>query len=407
MFTQNEERILEWLRRNPECGLVELAANCEMARSSAHTAIQTLLSRGILQNVRPNGRAKYRIAGRDAIERAAQNMLEQFRAAVAVESSNASRPRLVFTDCYVLPDEYLETLGGYYDISVCEDDGYFHNAEAFDERTKDAEVIIRFDSSVIDRPFLQARPNLRGVVLPVCFPDNIDLQACQDFGVIVKQADPTTQKYFSSTHVEFAVQATLNLLNPLRSGTQLTDYHWHTDLGTELFGKNVGIIAGNTNIRSLVEIFQAFGCTVRAASTSPTPPMPSEFGLVAYRDVEELWDWSNILIALDGARLNLDSLLIREGKPRYLINLSTTMKFDPRCAIEALESGRLAGLAIDAIPFQWSETMSRQEIIDAMEQLSKTPSVLLTPEMGILTEESIQRNYAQTFEMLMALRSEL
>jgi phosphoglycerate dehydrogenase-like enzyme/predicted transcriptional regulator len=407
MFTQNEERILEWLRRNEECGLVELAANCSMARSSAHTAIQSLLERGILLNVRPNGRAKYRIADRDAIERAAQHMLEKFRAAVAVETSNRARPHLVFTDCYVLPSEYLETLGGYYDITVSSDEGYLHNAEAFNERTLDAEVIVRYDFSPIDRDFIQARPKLKGVVFPTCFPVNVDLQACKDFGVIVKHADPVTQKYFSSTHVEFAVHATMTLLNPLRQTKNLADYHWHTNLGGELFGKNIGLVAGNTNIRSLVEIFQAFGCTVRAASTAATPPMPSEFGLVAYRDANELWDWCDILIALDGAQPNLNALLERGERPRYLINLSTTVEFDTELALRALEAGHLAGLAIDVVPFTWSETMSRQEMNTVHAKLQGFPNVLITPEMGVLTEESIQRSYTQTFEMLMALRLDI
>lgn len=407
MFTQNEERVLGWLRTHTECGLVELATHCDMARSSAHTAIAHLLDMEVVQNVRPGGRAKYRIADRDAIERAATKLLGNFRAAVTPDVSSNHRPRLVFTDCYTLPAEFLGTLGGYYDITTAPDHGALHNAAEFAERTMDAEVIVRYDASPIDREFLQARPLLKGVVLPTCFVINVDLQACKDFGVIVKHADSVTQKYFSSTHVEFAIHATLTLLNPLRPSYDLNNYHWHTDLGGELFGRNVGLVAGNSNIRSLVEIFQAFGCTVRAASTAATPPMPSEFGLIAYRDVSELWQWSDVFIALDGAQPDFDSLLQGGPGPDYLINLSTMTQLNSDLALAALDSGRLQGLAQDVVPFSWNTMMTSQEMHDSFQRLAENSKVLLTPEMAILTEDSINRNYAQTFELLMALRSEI
>jgi phosphoglycerate dehydrogenase-like enzyme len=407
MFTQNEERILEWLRRNDECGLVELAEHCSLARSSAHTALQHLLEMGVIQNVRPAGRAKYRIADRDALERAAQRMLDEFRSAVTVEHTARTRPRLVFTDCYVLPDEYLESLGGYYEITVCPDLGAMRNTAAFYERTLDAEVVVRFDSAAITREFLQARPSLKALMFPTCFPRNVDFQACKDFGIIVKHADPVTQKYFSSTQVEFAVHATFSLLNPFRTIGDATEYHHHHNLGNELFGKNVGLVAGNTNIRSLVEIFQAFGCMVRAASTAVTPPMPSEFGLVSFRNVTELWKWADILIALDGARPNLNTLFALDECPQYVLNLSSSADLDVHGALSAVESGKVQGLALDNAPYSWSDDLSDQAVQMAFDRLGSFPNVILTPEMGIHSKESNERNHVQTFEMLMALRSEL
>jgi phosphoglycerate dehydrogenase-like enzyme/predicted transcriptional regulator len=407
MFTRNEARILDWLRQHDECGLVELAANCSMARSSAHTALANLLSMGVVQNIRPSGRGKYRIADRDAIERAAQRLIDEFRTAVSVETSRRVRPRLVFTDCYVLPDEYLETLGGYYEITVAPDLGALRNAAKFEERTRAAEVVVRFDSAPITRDFLQARPALKALVFPTVFPRNVDVQACKDFGVIVKHADPVTQKYFAATHVEFAVHATFTLLNPLRPIEDPAEYHHHRNLGNELFGKNVGLVAGTTNIRSLVEIFQAFGCTVRAASTAPTPPMASEFGLVSFRDVTELWDWADVLISLDGARPNLNQLLRRKVCPDYVINLSSSAELDIYEALNAIASGSIAGLALDHAPYVWNDALSDSEAREALARLGSFPNVLLTPEMAIHSRESNERSFAHTFDMLMALRTEL
>ncbi len=402
MFTSHERTILDQLHQRGEVELATLAGTTEIPRSSAYVALRHLVEMGVLEATKQGGVTRYRIATRDVLERVVQHISDEFRAAVLTPASH-EKPELVFTDGYGLPESQLRELRTRYGITKFSAPGIV-DQETFVRRTRNADVIVTFDYSVVDRAFLKSVPRLKAVVSPACFPLTIDVEACEDFGVIVVHPNPITQKYYATRQVEYAVNAAFRLVQPMHRAAKIAQYDWRECIGEDLFAKNVGIMTGGTNIRPLVEIFQAFGCDVGAATSDPVPLLSSEFGLNGYMDLDALWDWSDILITLDGADVDLDAFLTRDTSPKYIVIMSSQVDFDIDLIQSRLDSGAIAGLALDMVPQRWRSSYGDSELTTRMEGLAALKNVIVTPEAGVFSVDSMRRSHLQVFKMLMSLQ---
>lgn len=393
MFTPNEQALLDALKLDRSSDLASLARRTGLARSSAHSALQNLIAIGVVQTQRLGGKTNYTIASRDAIERAIGNLVQQFRQAVSTGDRETQKPRLVFSDLYIPPSSHLELLRTKYEVTTYEDSPSQVPSDLLTERSKGAQVVVRFDTAPITRDYLLANPDLRALHFPTCFPENVDWEACAEFGVKTTHPDPITQNYFTNTHTEFAVHAALITVRNLKSRSEVPSYRWDQHLDEDLYGKHVGIVTARTNIRTLVEIFRAFGCEVDAATEASPPPMPTEQGIRSWSSIDELWHNSEIIIVLDGASLDVDELMARPSTPKRLVAMSSQMTLNFDSLREHLASGRLLFAVIDV---QAGKTNN-------LEALALRDDVLITPERSILSKGSLRNSYQQTVDTLMSL----
>lgn len=408
MFTFNELTVVEYLRAHPFVDFSRLVEGTGLAKSSAHVVLSRLTELGVVETRKGTGSrsVKYAIAPRDVVERAAADLLSEFRKALYPTEYGGTKPRLVFTDSYVLPEPQLQELRHRYDVVTYDESPTYVNDDLLRTRSLDAEVIVRFDFGAVDRKFLRKMPRLRAIVLPNCEPSNIDFQACKEFGVQVRHADIRSQKYFARTQLEYVVNAAFSLMRPLQSASIAVREGqgiWSSKYGEELGGKRVGILFSDSDLSRMVEVFRSLGCDVRAANALASPPLATQFGLQGYSSLREVWDWSDLLVLIDSPQVDLDALLRSPRSPAYLIVTNRKAAFDKSVMADALAGGRIRGLALDYLDEPETVASDTWNASRFLGPLFDLPNVLATPELGVLSTESLKRSYEQTFAMLMDL----
>ena len=116
MFTDNELRILKYLKAHPDVDFRMIVENCRLPRSSTHAALRHLLDRGVVTVRSRSHDSRYQLATRDVIEQLGARLLADFRNVLLPDTSSTAKPRLVFVDNYSLSDSQLHELRNRYDI---------------------------------------------------------------------------------------------------------------------------------------------------------------------------------------------------------------------------------------------------------------------------------------------------
>lgn len=412
MFTENERQVLSLLRTNKSLGLTQLAEMTGLARSSAHAAVQNLVALQVVHRGGTIGKALYSLAQRDDLERAAQNMLAEFRATVLPEVDLNRHPVLSFVDNYVLPEVQLQELRSLYDVRTYDESHAYISDDVFEERSADADVIVKFDRQTIDRKFLSACSKLKAIVFVECCVTNVDLEACEQFGVELHIPDQMTHKYYASTQVEYALNAVLTLMKPLSGLRYQLDnvdnfYDWRRNVGQDVFGKRYGIVFENGNVGNFVQAFELLGCRVSAANTLAFPPLPSHMGLRSYSTIEEMWQSCDIFQVIDGVHIDIEQLLRSDRVPPYLILASGYARYNAETLRELVLEGRIKGLAIDELPDDWAASESQEQFAAAIDPLRDLPNTYVTSEAQVFSKEAIARSHIRVANVLKNLAPRL
>jgi len=262
-----------------------------------------------------------------------------------------------------------------------------------DDAPADAEILLLRDGSV-DAGTLDDTPNLRRVVRIELGAGSVDEDACASRGVVV---DTVASPALLSV-AEHAVLATLALLKRLqRATTELREgkivdgvtpavttqdsyaFNWTgLEKWEALYGKTVGLVGIGRIGSHAARLFRAFGADVVYWKPNPLSP-DEEVGLgVRYVGFDELLALSDC-VSLHNRftpvteRMMDDRAfgLMRQGS--FFVNTARGRLVDEEALVRALESGRLAGAALDVF---WMEPLPPDSpLLDA-------PNVLLTPHTG-------------------------
>ncbi len=165
-------------------------------------------------------------------------------------------------------------------------------------------------------------------------------------------------------------------------------------VGNELTGKTIGIVGlGKIGTRS-AELFHAFGCNILAHSRSIHKNAPA---YVEQVELASLLERSDVVVLHcplnDSTRglINKDSLA--KMKPSaYLINLARGPVVVSRDLADALNSGVIAGAAIDVF--------DKEPPLNADEPLLAAKNTILTPHIAFATEESMSIRAEIVFDNL-------
>jgi glyoxylate reductase len=211
--------------------------------------------------------------------------------------------------------------------------------------------------------------------------DNIDLATAHSLGILVSN----TPGVLTAATAEFALTLMLNLLRRVNQGEQLVRTGnwkgWEPTqlLGSSLAGKNVGIVGAGRIGQALAKLVTLLGANVAYTSRSPKPEFEAELA-AKYMSFEDLLKWSEILsLHLPGGAstrhlLNRQSLAIMQ-KGAYLINTGRGTSVDERALAEALQSGHLAGAALDVYEH---EPLIHPDLLVC-------PHLILAPHLGSAT----------------------
>jgi D-3-phosphoglycerate dehydrogenase len=261
-------------------------------------------------------------------------------------------------------------------------------------------LVVRGRSLVSAEVVDAGRPRLRVIGRAGVGVDNIDLEAARRAGVVVVHA-PLAATLSVAEH-------TLALMFALARGVPAADAslrrgEWRKSeiQGRELFDKTLGLIGAGRIGRAVAQRASALGLRVLAHD----PLVPAETIRQAGAQPVEL---SRLLEESDYVSLHLPleestrgligrAELARMKNGARLISTSRGGILDEVALLEALESGRLAGAALDVF---------EQEPPGAS-PLVQHPAVIVTPHIAAQTVEAQARASADIVaEVLAALRGE-
>ncbi len=258
-----------------------------------------------------------------------------------------------------------------------------------------ADALLVRSATKVDAELFAAAPRLSVVGRAGVGVDNVDVPAATARGVLVLNAP--TANVVSATEHTFAILFALLRQVPAAAAS-MAQGKWEKAkfVGSELAGKTVGIV-GLGQVGSRVALrARAFEAKIVAFDPYLPAARAKEMG-VPLLDLPELLAASDIvtLHATAGEKgktlLGAPELaLMRKGS--ILVNVARGNLVDRAALLASLESGHLAGAALDVFD---------PEPPSADEPLLRLPNVIATPHLGASTVEAQERVSLQTVESLL------
>lgn len=172
---------------------------------------------------------------------------------------------------------------------------------------------------------------------------------------------------------------------------------WQQTVGTELWGRTLGIIGlGRLGIR-VAAIGTAFGMKVIAWSENLTEEVAHEAGaeLVSKEELLRTADFVSLHTRLsERTRGTIGAAELEMMKPTaFLINTSRGALVDETALVHALESGAIAGAGLDVYT---------TEPLPATHPLRGAPNVVLSPHLGYVAIDAYMRHFAAVVDAIEA-----
>ena len=243
---------------------------------------------------------------------------------------------------------------------------------------------------------LQSAPHLELVARAGVGVDNIDLAATGARGIRVVNAPTAATASVAELTVAFCLLLVRGLYPSIASAK---DGKWERGTrGREIAGKTVGFVGYGRIAREVARRLAPFG----ARTIAFDPFVPKSGDATEMRPLDALLAESDVVsvhAALTPENHHLiDARALAKMRPgAYLINVARGALVDESAVVAALDSGRLAGAALDVFE---TEPPTRRELL-------AHPRVVPTPHVGASTEEAQRRAGSETVdEVLRALRGE-
>lgn len=247
-------------------------------------------------------------------------------------------------------------------------------------RCKDADVLM-LANMPLKASVLRACDHLKFIDVAFTGVDHVDLAAAKEMSVAVSNA----AGYSTQAVAELTIGQMISLL---RNVAQTEDRCRHAGtkaglVGRELGACTVGIIGTGAIGQRVAQLCRAFGCQV--LGYAPRPKKEAET-LLTYVPLEELLRRSDIVSLHcplnDSTRGMIDAeqlALMKQGA--YLVNMARGPVVDSVALADALNSGHLAGAAIDV--FETEPPLAENH------PLMEAKNCRVTPHIAFASQESM------------------
>jgi phosphoglycerate dehydrogenase-like enzyme len=298
-------------------------------------------------------------------------------------------------------DDWQNVASGVVDWSVLEGIGQVHflhdypaDTATLIQRLQGFDVIcVMRERTPFDKALLQGLPKLKLLLTGGLRNAAIDIPAAKALGIQVCGTDSYKHAAPELTWA-LIMASTRHLLteaNSLRAGG------WQVGLGGDLHGKTLGILGLGSIGQKVARFGQVFGMRVIAWSENLTPERAAESG-VTWVSKRELFEQADILtvhlVLSERSRGLVDAEALGWMKPSaHLVNTARGPIVDEQALLHALESGTLAGAALDVFA---------EEPLPLDHPFRRLPNVLATPHVGYVSEQNYRQFYQQMIEDIQA-----
>jgi len=266
-------------------------------------------------------------------------------------------------------------------------------------------VLSVFVGSRVDRPLLEACPDLRLVATRSTGYDHVDLAACAARGVAVANV-PTYGENTVAEHTFALILALSRNVHKAWVRTQRGDFSIQGLQGFDLRGRTIGLVGvGHIGLHT-AKIARGFGMTVLAADPRPQPLLAELIGF-DYVELDELVARADIVslhAPLTPATRHLvgRELLKRFKRGALLVNTARGGLIDTEALLWALDEGFLAGAGLDVLEGEELLTEDRRRLALERDEaslrvlvenqlLAGREDVVVTPHVGFDSVEAVQR----------------
>ena len=227
--------------------------------------------------------------------------------------------------------------------------------------------------------------------------DMYDLEAATEAGLIVTNVP----EYSPNAIAEFAVTsalATVRQLNKIQANMAKQDFRWAKDMiSREIRSMTVGIIGTGRIGRITAQILKGFGAEIIAYDLYQNDDA-KEF--LTYKDsVEEVVKEADLIsihmpATKDNHHLFNDDLfnLMKDGS--FLVNTARGMIVDTAALLRALDSGKLAGAALDTyeneMPYVTKDFTDKEIEDEIFKELVNREDVIFTPHIAFYTDTAVE-----------------
>lgn len=247
-------------------------------------------------------------------------------------------------------------------------------------------LVVMRERTPLTASLLERLPALRLVVTSGMRNASIDVAAARERGIVVCGTASNSEP---PTELTWALILALSRNIVEAATAPRNDGPWSAGVGTDLFGKQLGLIGlGRIGSRS-ARIGAAFGMDVVAWSPHLTEERAAEGGARFSGSLEALLAESDVVsvhVALGEGTRGLigrrELALMR--RTAVLVNTSRAAIVDQQALIKALRNGTIAGAGLDVFDL---------EPLLANDSIRTVPNLVATPHLGYVT----QRNYATYF----------
>jgi glyoxylate reductase len=276
-----------------------------------------------------------------------------------------------------IPSSVLTLLESRHTVDLYSGDAAISRDELL-RRVADREALLCLLTDTIDLAVLEAAPLLKIVANIAVGYDNIDVAAARSRGVIVTN----TPDVLTEAVAEFTWALILGIARRVAEGDRLIRSGgwkgWGLDfmLGTELRGKQLGIIGPGRIGRAVAAKAPAFGMSVAFAGRGRTAQAP-------FVSVDELLVSSDVVSIHAPGTPEMRHLINRRTLARMkrsalLVNTARGAAVDEEALAWAMDERLIAGAALDVY--------EREPLVHP--GLLKHERVLLAPHLGSATRET-------------------
>ena len=253
--------------------------------------------------------------------------------------------------------------------------------EALIAAAKDCDLIVSYRQSPGPAALFERLPRLKAFLRCAIDIRNVDVAAASKVGVLVTQASAGFVTSVSEMVVGFLVDLSRGIT---RSALEYRERRVpKATMGRELKGSTIGIIGYGAIGKEVVRVAQALGMRVL---------IHDPYQKVEQVALDTLLRESDYVVPLAVATAETENLIGRDAlaimkKGAYLINVSRGNLVDETALEEALDSGKLAGCAMD---------VGRAPDQMPTPRLAARPDVIATPHTAGLTLPAIEHQSLET-----------
>jgi D-3-phosphoglycerate dehydrogenase len=252
----------------------------------------------------------------------------------------------------------------------------------------DSEILVN-GTSKIDRPIIDACPNLAMVHQAGIGYDNVDVPHCTSKSIYVANV-PLANSTSVAEHTMFLM--VLLAKNMQDSGRSVARRRNPRIMGTELYSKTLLIVGLGASGMEVAKRAKAFGMRVIAVTKDPVSDKPGReksFFVDEVREPEALQacipeaDFVSLHVPLyDETRGLLDAKALGLMKPSaFLVNVARAPIVDRDAIYDCLKENKIAGAAFDVF---WEEPANPDD------RLLQLNNFVLTPHVAGWTKESVE-----------------